>query len=270
MENKILQIVLLIVLFTSCAYNKQKVDDLQTKIYRVNYQNDSLSQLNRRVENEINDLKKSYEIGCEEKEIVKSFLKDSLAYVLDKGAFADAVFGELNNCEGNITNYLLVCSNKYRDLQSAFFNCQIVRCLWHCLPRNKDAVKGYLNDGDKLRISSLLKSDGFYERSGMSALAEGLLMAYQEFRKQPFKLKELHENLYGGEMTWQERDRLINSIVTKGMREVLSDDNYGVNSGEFDSSWREFYVCTFWARRYHEGNIDEVYNLINDIHNRIL
>lgn len=138
--------------------------------------------------------------------------------------------------------------------------------LWNNIDRSSISLEKLYTDNDKRFIYLLFAHNDYYKKTGMQCMVEGLLRAYEEMHEN----EELLENIYHIAADDEDDTDIWNyletEIATKEMRSILSDENYA-NDGDFNN--RIFYVYTFWARRYNEGNMDFVYKIMKDFHQNV-
>lgn len=265
----------------SCSNYKEKLSALQKELGAKEYEIEKLQSQNLKLQTEFEDLQKK-QIDYVKLDYLQGFLPNS--HVLDKKKLAKCVFDchDLNNSDVNgynvidqycfYTNYDSEYENS--SYSTRYGNTMRNFCfsfLWQTLDRNADNIRDFLSTDDKDYICSLFENNDVYFKSGLYDMAKGLLLAYKQLISDPDLLEEMHSVLFDGSDTGKlilfdlTSDVHNWSFVDEEMLEVLE------SSGFEESRWgsKVMYMYSFWTRRYHEGNMDVVYDLIKEFHGRL-
>jgi len=143
------------------------------------------------------------------------------------------------------------------------------RTLWNGIDRSSESIEKLFSDNDKRFVYSLFLHNDYYKTSGMQCVVEGLLLAHQELEGKEETLDSLYIRAFDRDAydMYDDAYTMVDNLLTEEMKTVLSDENY--NNSKSEISNREFYVYSFWARRYHEGNSDIIYKIIKEFHEHV-
>ena len=138
--------------------------------------------------------------------------------------------------------------------------------LWNKIDRSPENINKLISEKDKQFLYSLFKGNNYYKKSGTQSLVEGLLLSYKEINDSEYLLERFHNFPVDFEFQYD----LIDEATTSEMLEVLADYNYSFYNENTDLDTRVYYVYSFWARRFKEGNSELVNQMLQELHENVV
>lgn len=123
--------------------------------------------------------------------------------------------------------------------------------------RHKENLADFFTDKTVTQIASFFIGNSIYKDSNAEGYVNNLLMAYNNME---YGDKELLGNLHD-ELTKE------GGYYSEGCTKLFEElDRVPDNKKVFETK----FIYSFWARRYHEGNLDITYKILNKLNNIIL
>jgi len=258
------------------AERDQKIASLNADIEQLKTKNETEQRNHSEAILRLNSLSESVDKQYVSKNLLESFLDKTFQFVLNKESIVRyLLFEELRIKEVDLSSALWESSVTYKDERNLkeypiVEKSDLLNYIWSNIDRSPESIKILISEKEKLFIYSLFEDNNLYNASGMESMVKGLLLAYEEFEYDESALEELHTLLYSDEDQYEEIYELAEErLPTSEMRDILSDDNYTSYESYSDITNRMAYVYKFWARRYHEGNMEVVYELIQEFHHNV-
>jgi len=125
------------------------------------------------------------------------------------------------------------------------------------IDRSPESLATFFTPEVKETGYTLLRHNNLYRDSGVYAMVKSLVLAYEgfEYKKEP--LSRIYSIASGeGEGDYEDIRSIVSSLAT--------------NASEYSTvKSRLTTIYTFWARRYHEGNLEFTYSLLKEIHRNV-
>lgn len=122
--------------------------------------------------------------------------------------------------------------------------------------RNKKHLEHFFDDETINKIASFFRGNKIYDESGAKSYVEHLLLAYESME---YGDESYLEKLY---VIASSKERLYSDKVEGIMSKI---DRVGDRG-----RWYNRFMYSFWARRYHEKNMEITYKLLKRIHQAII
>ena len=139
------------------------------------------------------------------------------------------------------------------------------------IDRSSESLEKIFTSEVKEVAYSFFNQGNIYKDCGAYAIVKSLLLAYESFYDQ----KEILDEIYEKASELGKRDesvkQIISSVASKEILNLLSDLNYSEHDDleESTEESRLVTVYTFWARRYHENNLEFTYSLLQELHQNV-
>lgn len=283
MSFNILKISFIAVLLLFISCNKKEKQKLRTEIKKLedeskNYRSKILEATDTK---EKNKEKTSAVKGIlkleEENKFIKENIHKTYKPFLNKKTFFYSLCDNLNLNEYSFIRML----NNYSKVHNAFdiepatkYPYNILTSYNVLFDRSSENIQAFFNDETIDIIISFFDNNNYYEDSGASYYFRALLIAYDETND-----KKLLDDLYTSNTTfsyWSEESiALLNEIKSDKVDNALIAYNFSTYESDYDKnnkderSYLVLDIYSFWARRYHEKNIKEVYEILKEVHNRL-
>lgn len=123
--------------------------------------------------------------------------------------------------------------------------------------RSKKNIQLFFDDETITLIASFFQGNTIYEDSKAQKYVEGLLSAYESF-----------EDTYEYD-SYSDLEALYNEAVTDGLYTTKAKGIIERLGGTDSYAIGDDFIYSFWARRYHEKNMDVTYSVLKKIHQKI-
>lgn len=138
--------------------------------------------------------------------------------------------------------------------------------LWNKIDRSPENIKKLISENDKQFLYSLFDGNNFYKKSGVQSMVEGLLLSYREINESDWLLDKFQNFPQKYEFQYV----IVDDAISEEMLEVLADYKYSFYGENTDIEQRVYYVYSFWARRFKEGNSELVHQMLQDFHENVV
>jgi len=253
MNFKFPTLILLIFIITSC--NKSKEADLRHQIQVLKEEKKALS---KKVY-ELNNKTSRYEIRAEKK--LNDQINISQFFIntfLESFNFKEQIFGTAmaNSLPRKFDLTDSSDTEDYENWGKFYFNIYF----YNNFSRDPENLKEVFSDDLIDLISNYFANNSNYKDARIYNVVKALLYAYDELEGY-----ELMEDFYY-ELKNNDGMDYVEELSSEVVEDVLYCD---YEEEDCFYSFDSFYVYSFWARRYHEGNEEVVYAILKKLHESI-
>ncbi|WP_146052812.1 hypothetical protein [Aquimarina sp. I32.4] len=253
----------------------EKIIELENTITVKNEEIEKLTKKHQNVEAFLNDFQKRVESDYIEKSEVEFALDDDFMFLLDKKKLSKYVFSSLQEISSDYQNFQNGIFSRFywfdsieynrEDLKirNGYFNYIITR-----FKRTPEHIKNFLSRDQKEFMYDLFKENTIFQDTGLQLFTKALLVSYQETIDQQQRLSQLYNiaSDSNDHNAWDKSLQIADSLASERIQEIISKYNVKSNGEDMyvDMSHLQFYIYSFWARRYHEGNAQVVYEVLKE------
>lgn len=155
--------------------------------------------------------------------------------------------------------------NEYRKKENykgkRMFLDNYILYLWSYLKENPKYLKNLLSKEDKEYIFALFEGNSYYESSGLSLLIRGVLQSYKDMDHREGVMDSLY-SISANNIRYS--DLNYKMYISEDIKKIFANhqEDYGYSTAIY-------WAYSFWARRHKEGNVEFVYKLLNEFHERV-
>ncbi len=158
-----------------------------------------------------------------------------------------------------------------RGIDTPDYMCKLNR-MYSEFDRTSDNILKVFNEKALNHIASLFNYKILPKNYKLFGLLEGLLMTYEEMDNE--ECERLYQLLHLKEVDWNystECDEAFEDKVSNRVKDYVTATPYVQYYDNSSAGYekRMFYLYSFWARRYNEGNKEAVYQILERLHEKI-
>lgn len=185
---------------------------------------------------------------------------------------ADIIYGlslELNPNRWNYTLDSRVDQNSFVKEAISEGPLDVIPSLLFTVPRDGQFIKGYVTEAIINGAADWFSASNVRSNGGDNLL-RALHLAYDEVKNKPTVLEGIYQRALESNTIY---DTNYYHIASENVAALLFEDHYINEEGEYDDIVfplsKISLVYGFWARRHHEGNMTEVYYVLDRFVDRV-
>jgi len=271
-------LIFIISVALSCNSNKdqEKLVQLEQELEIQKNKNDSLLQSNMSL-----TLEKK-ELAVNKEDLMYNYVKEeSISYLLEKDSWITTdnkkllafIFEDMNLEKDDLETairtswmfYPAYGENPFWS-QDYFANYMMAK-----INRSPESLEKIFTTEIKELAYSVFKQNNLYKNCGAYSIVKSLLLAYEDFKNDKAPLTQIYQLASKSNPDDDAIEAIIRSMATKEILDALSDSNYTTYKkyAFTRQETRLFTIYTFWARRYHEGNLEFAHSILKELHQNI-